>query len=64
MTFTNEAAREMKMRVANMVGPMAEQVWLGTFHALAARMLRQHVPILLAFGLILQFLMLMTRQGC
>ena len=45
VTFTNKAAREMKMRVANMVGPMAEQVWLGTFHALAARMLRTHADL-------------------
>ena len=45
VTFTNKAAREMKMRVAKMVGPMAEQVWLGTFHALAARMLRQHADL-------------------
>ena len=45
VTFTNKAAREMKMRVANMVGPMAEQVWLGTFHALAARMLRRHADL-------------------
>jgi DNA helicase-2/ATP-dependent DNA helicase PcrA len=45
VTFTNKAAREMKMRVANMVGPMAEQVWLGTFHALAARMLRKHADL-------------------
>lgn len=45
VTFTNKAAREMKMRVANMVGPMAEQVWLGTFHALAARILRRHADL-------------------
>jgi len=45
VTFTNKAAREMKMRVAAMVGPMAEQVWLGTFHALAARMLRRHADL-------------------
>ena len=45
VTFTNKAAREMKMRVASMVGPMAEQVWLGTFHALAARMLRRHADL-------------------
>ena len=42
VTFTNKAAREMKGRVGQLVGPMVEQVMLGTFHALAARMLRQH----------------------
>ena len=45
VTFTNKAAREMKLRVAQLVGPMAEQVWLGTFHALAARMLRRHAEL-------------------
>ena len=40
VTFTNKAAREMKSRVANQVGPAAEGLWLGTFHALAARILR------------------------
>ena len=45
VTFTNKAAREMKHRVAAMVGPMAEQAWLGTFHALAARMLRRHADL-------------------
>ena len=42
VTFTNRAAREMRERVATLVGPVAESVWLGTFHALCARMLRRH----------------------
>ena len=45
VTFTNKAAREMKSRVSAMVGPLAEQAWLGTFHALAARMLRRHADL-------------------
>ena len=45
VTFTNKAAREMKLRVAGLVGPMVEQVWLGTFHALAAKMLRRHADL-------------------
>ena len=45
VTFTNKAAREMKLRVTNLVGPIVEQVWLGTFHALAARMLRRHAEL-------------------
>ena len=45
VTFTNKAAREMKERVTQLVGPMVEQVMLGTFHALAARMLRQHAEL-------------------
>ena len=45
VTFTNKAAREMKERVSRLVGPMVEQVMLGTFHALAARMLRQHAEL-------------------
>jgi DNA helicase-2/ATP-dependent DNA helicase PcrA len=42
VTFTNKAAREMKERVAAMIGPMVDQVWFGTFHALAAKILRRH----------------------
>jgi DNA helicase-2/ATP-dependent DNA helicase PcrA len=42
VTFTNKAAREMRERVAALVGPAAEQLWLGTFHALGVRMLRRH----------------------
>ncbi|HAU47729.1 MAG TPA: DNA helicase II, partial [Planctomycetaceae bacterium] len=45
VTFTNKAAREMKSRVSAMVGPLAEQAWLGTFHAIAARMLRRHADL-------------------
>jgi DNA helicase-2/ATP-dependent DNA helicase PcrA len=41
VTFTNKAAREMKDRVAALVGRPVEGWWLGTFHALAARMLRE-----------------------
>ncbi|MDX2141864.1 MAG: UvrD-helicase domain-containing protein [Rhodospirillaceae bacterium] len=42
VTFTNRAAREMRERVAGLVGPVAEAVWLGTFHALCVRILRRH----------------------
>ncbi len=41
VTFTNRAAREMKDRVAALLGRPVEGWWLGTFHALAARMLRE-----------------------
>jgi DNA helicase-2/ATP-dependent DNA helicase PcrA len=42
VTFTNKAAGEMKARVAQLIGRPVEGWWLGTFHALAARILRQH----------------------
>ncbi len=42
VTFTNKAAREMRERVAAILGEPAEGLWLGTFHALCARMLRRH----------------------
>ncbi len=42
VTFTNKAAREMRERVSAILGEPAEGLWLGTFHALAARMLRRH----------------------
>ncbi|HEV2187708.1 MAG TPA: UvrD-helicase domain-containing protein, partial [Stellaceae bacterium] len=42
VTFTNKAAREMRERLEAIIGHAAEGVWLGTFHALAARILRRH----------------------
>ena len=42
VTFTNKAAREMRERVAALVGRPVEGWWVGTFHALGARMLRGH----------------------
>ncbi|WP_026439694.1 ATP-dependent helicase [Acidocella facilis] len=41
VTFTNKAAREMRERVAKIMGGPVEGLWLGTFHALCARMLRR-----------------------
>jgi len=41
LTFTNKAAREMKERIANMVGPnVARYLWMGTFHSIFSRILR------------------------
>ncbi|MBS7809585.1 ATP-dependent helicase [Roseococcus pinisoli] len=45
VTFTNKAAREMRERVGAILNRPAEGLWLGTFHALAARMLRRHAEL-------------------
>jgi len=45
VTFTNKAAREMRERVGAMLGQPVEGLWLGTFHALCARMLRRHAKL-------------------
>jgi DNA helicase-2/ATP-dependent DNA helicase PcrA len=42
ITFTNKAAKEMKDRVALLVGPDAKQMWVSTFHAFCARIMRIH----------------------
>ncbi len=46
VTFTNRAAREMRERVTVLVGPTAEAIWLGTFHALGVRILRRHSELI------------------
>src|SRR5215211_3334066 len=47
VTFTNKAAREMKERVAALVGPVAEGMqWLGTFHSVGTKILRRHAELI------------------
>jgi DNA helicase-2/ATP-dependent DNA helicase PcrA len=41
ITFTNKAADEMKQRVAALVGPVAEKMWVSTFHSACVRILRR-----------------------
>ena len=41
VTFTNKAAGEMKSRLHAMVGPVARDLWVGTFHAMCVRILRR-----------------------
>src|SRR4051794_31606800 len=45
VTITNKAAREMRERVSAIIQRPAEGLWLGTFHALCARMLRRHAEL-------------------
>lgn len=42
ITFTNKAANEMKVRVGELIGDVAKQMWIGTFHSMLARVLRKH----------------------
>ncbi|UWQ52670.1 ATP-dependent helicase [Leisingera caerulea] len=46
VTFTNKAAREMKERVAGMLGQAVEGMpWLGTFHSICVKLLRRHAEL-------------------
>lgn len=45
VTFTNRAAKEMKERVFNMIGEVASSVWLGTFHSICVKILRNHAEM-------------------
>jgi DNA helicase-2/ATP-dependent DNA helicase PcrA len=46
VTFTNKAAREMKLRLGHMLGQAVEGMpWLGTFHSIGGRILRSHAEM-------------------
>ena len=46
VTFTNKAAREMKVRVGQLIGGVVEGMpWLGTFHAIGVKILRRHAEL-------------------
>ena len=43
ITFTNKAANEMKERITNLIGDMAQDMWMGTFHSICVRILRKNI---------------------
>ena len=45
VTFTNKAANEMKHRISAEIGDLASGLWIGTFHAICAKILRRHSDI-------------------
>ncbi|EJF82999.1 ATP-dependent helicase [Bartonella rattimassiliensis] len=46
VTFTNKAAREMKIRIGELIGEVVEGMpWLGTFHSIGAKILRRHAEL-------------------
>lgn len=46
ITFTNKAAQEMRERVGELVGPVAEKMWVSTFHSACVRILRRDAHML------------------
>jgi DNA helicase II / ATP-dependent DNA helicase PcrA len=44
ITFTNKAADEMRARVGRLVGPVADRMWVSTFHSACVRILRREAP--------------------
>ncbi len=45
VTFTNKAAFEMKHRINLQIGDLANNIWMGTFHSIATRILKRHPEI-------------------
>ena len=43
ITFTNKAANEMKDRVEKLIGDVAKDMWIGTFHSICVRILRKYI---------------------
>ncbi len=46
ITFTNKAAGEMKERIGRLVGPVAQKMWISTFHSACVRILRRDAQLL------------------
>ncbi len=46
ITFTNKAAAEMKARVGDLIGPVAQRMWVSTFHSSCSRILRRESSLL------------------
>lgn len=46
LTFTNKAAKEMRERIMEVVGPEAKNIWMGTFHSVFARILRVEAELI------------------
>ena len=46
ITFTNKAADEMRHRVGQLVGRVAQRMWVSTFHSACVRILRREAPVL------------------
>lgn len=46
ITFTNKAAKEMKERVEGLVGIVAKDIWMGTFHSVCVRILKREIEAL------------------
>lgn len=45
VTFTNKAAQEMKKRIGEVIGEQVNNIWVGTFHAICAKILRRHPEV-------------------
>ncbi|MBL6624275.1 MAG: UvrD-helicase domain-containing protein [Rhizobiales bacterium] len=46
VTFTNKAAKEMQLRIGNIIGKAVEGMnWLGTFHSIGTKLLRMHAEL-------------------
>lgn len=46
LTFTNKAAKEMRHRVEQLTHLHVDSMWIGTFHAMCLRILKQHAPLI------------------